>query len=117
MDRWAQQQAAGCATSWTIVSTGKSAPVAGEAWTQDLSEIQGLTLDLEGANPKILLSENLGGLEDIPQGIAAVLTRSPIDILSHIAIRARNTRIFLASCDSGKFSRETSLIHSCSKPH
>ena len=98
------------------MSTGKSAPVAGEAWVQDLSEIQGLTLE-EGANPKILVSENLGGLEDIPQGIAAVLTRSPIDILSHIAIRARNTRIFLASCDSGKLSREKSLILSCSKSH
>ena len=94
------------------MSTGKSALVAGEAWTKNLSEIQGQTLE-EGANPKILLSETLGGLEDIPLGIAAVLTRSPIDILSHIAIRARNTRVFLASCASGKFSCGMSLGPSC----
>ena len=34
--------------------------------------------------------KNLGGIEDIPSGVVAVLSRSAVDVLSHIAIRARN---------------------------
>ena len=43
------------------------------------------------------LTETLGGLEDIPAGVRAVVTKAPVDLLSHIAIRARNTSVLLAS--------------------
>jgi alpha-glucan, water dikinase len=40
----------------------------------------------------------VGGMEDIPPGVAAVLTRSATDVLSHVAIRARNQGVLLATC-------------------
>lgn len=44
-------------------------------------------------------------MEDIPPGIVAILTPSGVDVLSHIAIRARNQKVLLASChDGGIFS-------------
>ena len=33
--------------------------------------------------------QSLGGMEDIPDGVVALLTRSSTDVLSHVAIRAR----------------------------
>jgi alpha-glucan, water dikinase len=47
---------------------------------------------------RVVLSAELGGLEDVPPGVAAVLTTSPVDLLSHIAIRARNGSVLLATC-------------------
>jgi hypothetical protein len=49
------------------------------------------------ADPIVVLSARLGGLEDIPPGVVAVLTASPVDLLSHIAIRARQTGVLLAA--------------------
>jgi alpha-glucan,water dikinase len=40
----------------------------------------------------------LGGMEDIPDGVVALLTRSSTDVLSHVAIRARTQGVLLAGC-------------------
>ena len=81
---------------WQIVSVGNAGleAFAGVAVEQTLSEIQGEDFT---ATPTVCLTETLGGLEDIPSGITAVITKSPVDLLSHIAIRARNTNVLLAS--------------------
>lgn len=42
------------------------------------------------STPTIIISDALGGIEDIPEGVTAVLSSSIVDVLSHIAIRARN---------------------------
>ena len=42
------------------------------------------------ASPTIIVTDFLGGLEDIPEGVVAVLSLSATDVLSHVAIRARN---------------------------
>lgn len=39
----------------------------------------------------------VGGTEDIPQGIVAVLSPCAVDVLSHLAIRARAQNVLLAS--------------------
>ena len=44
----------------------------------------------------------LGGMEDIPEGVAALLTRSSTDVLSHVAIRARCQGVLLATCLGGR---------------
>ena len=41
-------------------------------------------------SPTIIVTDSLGGLEDIPAGVVAVLSLSVTDVLSHVAIRARN---------------------------
>jgi alpha-glucan,water dikinase len=49
-------------------------------------------------------------MEDIPSGVVAILTRSSTDILSHIAIRARNQGVLLATChDDAKFNELKAL--------
>ena len=60
----------------------------------ELADIQGGDYS---AAPVVILSARLGGLEDIPPGVTAVLTSAPVDLLSHIAIRARQTGVLLAA--------------------
>ena len=81
---------------WQIVSVGDASleAFAGTAKIETLSEIQGEDFS---SKPIVCLTETLGGLEDIPTGVRAVVTRAPVDLLSHIAIRARNTNVLLAS--------------------
>jgi len=77
---------------WQIVSAA-SPPVA-KVLVTNLADIQGQTFDV----PTVVISDQLGGLEDVPQGVVAVISASITDILSHIAIRARGQGVLLASC-------------------
>ncbi|CAE7201240.1 R1, partial [Symbiodinium natans] len=54
-----------------------------------------------GQAPMIALVETMTGWEDIPAGITAILLPAgqAVDTLSHVAIRARNQQVLLASCD------------------
>ena len=89
-------RAAAGRSPWLIASVGGAslATYAGMAKIQTLSEIQGEDFS---SSPMVCFTEKLGGLEDIPAGVKAVITKSPVDLLSHIAIRARNTSVLLAS--------------------
>jgi alpha-glucan,water dikinase len=78
---------------WQVVSRG-TGRVEGMAQTcGSLSEIQGKSFDVS----TILVAERISGEEDIPAGVVAVLTESPLDLMAHIAVRARNARILLAT--------------------
>jgi hypothetical protein len=37
-----------------------------------------------------VVAGQVGGMEDIPEGVVGVLSGSTTDVLSHVAIRARN---------------------------
>ena len=89
-------RAAAGRSPWQIVSVGDASleAFAGTAKIATLSDIQGEDFSSE---PMVCITETLGGLEDIPAGVRAVVTRAPVDLLSHIAIRARNTNVLLAS--------------------
>jgi alpha-glucan,water dikinase len=60
----------------------------------DLLGVQGVAFE----QPTVVLAQSLGGMEDIPDGVVAVLTRSSTDVLSHVAIRARTQGVLLAGC-------------------
>ncbi|MGE5238076.1 MAG: phosphohistidine-like domain-containing protein [Chloroflexota bacterium] len=45
-----------------------------------------------------VIAEHVAGDEEIPRGVAAVITPATVDILSHLSIRARNGRILFATC-------------------
>jgi alpha-glucan,water dikinase len=82
---------------WEIVSPGRSSQAAGT-----VSVMASLPLSLEfGAGPMVAICETMTGWEDIPAGVVAVLLPSTqaVDVLSHVAIRARNQQVLLASCD------------------
>eukprot|EP00287_Rhodomonas_sp_CCMP768_P016546 CAMPEP_0196758624 /NCGR_PEP_ID=MMETSP1091-20130531/104282_1 /TAXON_ID=302021 /ORGANISM="Rhodomonas sp., Strain CCMP768" /LENGTH=1086 /DNA_ID=CAMNT_0042107455 /DNA_START=30 /DNA_END=3290 /DNA_ORIENTATION=- len=90
---------------WEQVSSVQSA--VGEVQVMDdMVAIQGQTFD----KPKVLVVRRIGGMEDIPAGVTCVVTRSSMDVLSHIAIRARNQGVMLSTChDDAAFDALTSL--------
>lgn len=53
------------------------------------------------SRPTILVAKSVRGEEEIPDGAVAVLTPDMPDVLSHVSVRARNSKVvqlFLFSC-------------------
>jgi alpha-glucan,water dikinase len=50
------------------------------------------------AQPTVLLADEVGGEEEVPEGVTGVLTPSSADLVSHLAVRARNAGVLLATC-------------------
>ncbi|KAK8354631.1 hypothetical protein V6Z12_A05G233300 [Gossypium hirsutum] len=48
--------------------------------------------------PTIIIATRVTGEEEIPDGVVAVLTSDTPDVLSHVSIRARNSKICFATC-------------------
>ncbi|PRQ40177.1 putative alpha-glucan, water dikinase [Rosa chinensis] len=48
--------------------------------------------------PTILVARNVRGEEEIPDGTVAVLTPDMPDVLSHVSVRARNSKVCFATC-------------------
>uniref|UniRef100_A0A7S0RVE0 Pyruvate phosphate dikinase AMP/ATP-binding domain-containing protein n=1 Tax=Pyramimonas obovata TaxID=1411642 RepID=A0A7S0RVE0_9CHLO len=80
---------------WQVVSASDA--VTGTVMVADLASVQGQTFD----SPVILVSGPLGGLEDIPAGIVGLVVEGNMDVLSHVAIRARNQKVLCVSCAEG----------------
>eukprot|EP00775_Hariotina_reticulata_P004810 gene4810-5058_t len=81
------------ASSWQVVSQVASAT--GEVVVlPNLLGVQGVAFN----QPTVVLAQALGGMEDIPDGVVALLTRSSTDVLSHVAIRARTQGVLMAGC-------------------
>lgn len=79
-------------SSWQVVSNAEAVGLVVEV--DSLADIQGKQYD----RPTIILTQEIGGNEDIPLNITAVLSPSHTDVLSHVAIRARAQGVLLASC-------------------
>ncbi|GAQ90596.1 Carbohydrate-Binding Module Family 45 protein [Klebsormidium nitens] len=77
--------------SWQVVS--QAAAEGTVMVLTSLAEIQGE----QYVKPRIVVAEQVGGMEDIPEGVVAVLSASATDVLSHVAIRARNQGCLLAT--------------------
>ncbi|CAK0872577.1 unnamed protein product [Prorocentrum cordatum] len=77
--------------AWQVISSfeaqGRVLCVSGLASLQHAS--------LEEAT--VLVAERVGGEEDIPEGAVALLTPDAPDVLSHVAVRARNERKLFAT--------------------
>uniref|UniRef100_A0A1J3FX43 Alpha-glucan water dikinase 2 n=1 Tax=Noccaea caerulescens TaxID=107243 RepID=A0A1J3FX43_NOCCA len=50
------------------------------------------------SKPTVMIASRVTGEEEIPDGVVAVLTPCMIDVLSHVSIRARNSKICFATC-------------------
>ena len=44
--------------------------------------------------PTILVAKSVKGEEEIPDGVVGVITPDMPDILSHVSVRARNSKVF-----------------------
>ncbi|CAN6238024.1 unnamed protein product [Urochloa humidicola] len=48
--------------------------------------------------PTVLVAKAVNGEEEIPDGVVAVLTPDMPDVLSHVSVRARNSKVLFATC-------------------
>jgi alpha-glucan,water dikinase len=77
---------------WQLVSRGRGI---GELRSvESLASIQRTRFE----RPTIVVAAGVGGQEEIPIGVTAVVTPQDVDVLSHVAIRARNAGVLLATC-------------------
>lgn len=83
---------------WQMISPIYGKPVCGVLKSiKNLSNIQTEVF----STPTILICDYVNGQEEIPIGVTGVLVRNAAaapDILSHIAVRARNSSVLLAVC-------------------
>ena len=95
--RPAARQAAGRG-AWDVVARPPGGEARGTVILADLADLQGEDFSDDAAGGVVVLSTRLGGLEDVPPGVVAVLTPEPVDVLSHCGLRARQAGALLASC-------------------
>lgn len=77
---------------WQIISPARI--VARVEIIDDLHTVQ----EKEYAEPTLLLVAEAGGDEEVPAGVAGIITRVAPDLVSHLSVRARNVGILFAAC-------------------
>ena len=78
--------------NWQVISRGSG--------TGEVQVMRSL-MDGQGANyaqPTALVAEAVSGEEEIPGGVVAVILGGETDILSHVAVRARDAGVLFATC-------------------
>jgi alpha-glucan,water dikinase len=63
--------------------------------------VVGKLIDVQGerfAEPTVVVADHVGGDEEVPEGAAGVVTSDSPDLVSHLAVRARNAGVLLATC-------------------
>ena len=77
---------------WQVISPARTL---GQVRVVDsLRSIQGDAF----ATPTVLVTDAVSGDEEIPVGVTSVITSDTPDLVSHVAVRARNTRVLFATC-------------------
>jgi alpha-glucan, water dikinase len=60
--------------------------------------------------PTVIIADEVNGDEEVPQGVTAVITPDTVDVVSHLAIRARNAGLLFATCyDQDELTRFKSM--------
>lgn len=77
---------------WQVISLARAAGTVEVA--PDLRSVQGRSY----RRPTVIITDRVRGDEEPPQGVAAVITSGTVDLVSHVAIRARNAGMLFASC-------------------
>ena len=85
---------------WQVISP--SAACGQIEAVESLREIQGKKF----GQPTIIVAEKVHGDEEPPENVRAVITPSSVDLVSHVAVRARNASLLFATCyDRACFDR------------
>ncbi|MGA1843378.1 MAG: phosphohistidine-like domain-containing protein [bacterium] len=79
---------------WKIVSRGKGTGTGRVKATGSLPSLH----DRQDEGSHIMVVDAIDGTEDIPPWVSAIITKSDVDILSHIAIRCRDSKVLLSTC-------------------
>ncbi|GKB58518.1 hypothetical protein Tco_0914704 [Tanacetum coccineum] len=78
--------------SWQVISPVEA--VGYVVVVDKLLSVQNESYDV----PTILVAKTVSGEEEIPDGAVAVLTPDMPDVLSHVSVRARNSKVCFATC-------------------
>uniref|UniRef100_A0A5B6YGN2 alpha-glucan, water dikinase n=1 Tax=Davidia involucrata TaxID=16924 RepID=A0A5B6YGN2_DAVIN len=78
--------------SWQVIS-----PVEAVGYVVVIDELLAVQNKSYG-QPTILVAKAVKGEEEIPDGTVAVLTPDMPDVLSHVSVRARNSKVCFATC-------------------
>ncbi|KAJ7943678.1 Alpha-glucan water dikinase, chloroplastic [Quillaja saponaria] len=78
--------------SWQVIS-----PVEAVGYVEVVDELLTVQNKLY-ERPTILIAKSVKGEEEIPDGTVAVLTPDMPDVLSHVSVRARNSKVCFATC-------------------
>ena len=77
---------------WQVISPSQ---VVGEVQVvESLRTIQGQRFE----RPTVIVADKVHGDEEPPEGVRAVVTPSSVDLVSHVAVRARNANLLFATC-------------------
>jgi alpha-glucan,water dikinase len=92
---------------WQVVSRGRGS---GRVEIVDtLRSIQGRRFD----QPAIVVANQVQGDEEIPEGVTAVIAPDVVDIVSHVAVRARNANLLFAACHNGEVLQHLKSLRGC----
>jgi alpha-glucan, water dikinase len=90
--------------NWQIISRGRGAGKV--ELVESLRSVQ----RAKYKEPTVIIADKVMGDEDIPDSVTAVIAPDVTDIVSHVAVRARNANLLFASChDRETFERLKSL--------
>jgi alpha-glucan,water dikinase len=78
--------------SWQVIS-----PVEVRGFVITVDELAKVQNEVYGRQT-ILVANRVKGEEEIPDGVVAVLTPDMPDVLSHVSVRARNSKVCFATC-------------------
>jgi alpha-glucan,water dikinase len=93
--------------AWELIGPGRA--VGRVETASDLLAVQGHAY----SSPTVLVVERVHGEEEIPSRVLAVLTLDRPDLVSHLAVRARNAHVLLATCHESKVWQELVGNKSC----
>ena len=85
--------------NWQIISQNEAM---GRVEVADLYAVQ----DKKFSSATVIVTDNVKGEEEVPEGVVAVITPVGVDILSHVSVRARNAAILFATCYEPKILDE-----------
>ncbi|WOH16560.1 hypothetical protein DCAR_0936116 [Daucus carota subsp. sativus] len=96
--------------SWQVISPVEA--VGYVVVVDELLSVQNKTYE----KPTILVAKSVRGEEEIPDGTVAVLTPDMPDVLSHVSVRARNSKVCFATCFDPNIlsdlqSKEGKILH------
>ena len=77
---------------WQVISP--STAVGEVQCVESFRDVQGKRFE----QPTIIVAEKVFGDEEPPEGVRAVITPSSVDLVSHVAVRARNANLLFATC-------------------
>ncbi|NOZ67703.1 MAG: hypothetical protein GXP46_00305 [Deferribacteres bacterium] len=89
---------------WQVISPGRARGYV--EVVDELRSVQGRAFD----RPTVIVTDRVSGDEEPPEGVNVVITPDPVDLVSHVAVRARNARLLFATCyDRERYERLKSL--------